>query len=151
MSQRGRATTHQPDEQAGMRLDKWLWAARFFKTRSLAADEVGRGRVMVNGQAAKAARDVRVGDELQVRQGDVARDVVIRALIAARGPATVAQTMYEETAGSLARRAAAASARRLASEPAHAITQGRPTKRDRRAIERTHVDWQRWSASIDPA
>jgi ribosome-associated heat shock protein Hsp15 len=80
-----------------------------------------------------------------------ARDVVIRALIATRGPATVAQTMYEETAASLARRAAAASARRLASEPAHAITQGRPTKRDRRAIERTHVDWQRWSASIDPA
>ena len=149
MSQRGRGTIQQTGEPTGMRLDKWLWAARFYKTRSLAADEVGRGRVTVNGQAAKSAREVRVGDELQVRQGDVSRTVVVRALSAIRGPAIVAQTMYEESAASLALRAAAASARRLASEPAHAITQGRPTKRDRRAIERTQVDWQRWSASID--
>jgi ribosome-associated heat shock protein Hsp15 len=133
----------------GQRLDKWLWAARFYKTRSLAADEIGKGRISVNGQAAKPSREVRQGDQVQLRQGTVQRTVVVRGLSAMRGPAPVAQALYEETADSLAARQLAAEARRLGTEPALAITQGRPTKRDRREIDRTQVGWQRWSASVD--
>ena len=128
-----------------MRLDKWLWVARFYKTRSLAADEAGRGRVNVNGLAAKASRELKVGDMLMLRQGPEQRSVVVRGLSALRGPAAVAQALYEETPESLAARAKAAEARRLGAEPAVAIEQGRPTKRDRRKL----ADWQRWSASAD--
>ena len=128
-----------------MRLDKWLWAARFYKTRSLAADEAGHGRVNVNGLAAKASRELKVGDVLMLRQGPEQRSVVVRGLSALRGPAAVAQALYEETPESLAARAKAAEARRLGAEPAGAIEQGRPTKRDRRKL----ADWQRWSASAD--
>ena len=133
-----------------MRLDKWLWAARLFKTRALAAEAVNRGRVDVNGQAAKPARELRSGDTLDLRQdGGVKRTLSIRALSAQRGPAPVAQALYEETADSLAERQRAAEARRLAPEPAHSIEQGRPTKRNRRELERSQVQWRRWSASID--
>lgn len=128
-----------------MRLDKWLWAARFYKTRSLAADEVGKGRVQVNGQPAKAAKELRVGDRLDLRQGPVARTVLVLGLSAIRGPAPQAQALYEETAESLAARARAAEQQRLAPEPAASITEGRPTKQDRRKL----ADWDRWSASID--
>lgn len=132
-----------------MRLDKWLWCARFYKTRSLAVEEIGKGRVQVNGQAAKAARDLRPGDTVALRQGQVARSVVVRALSNARGPAPVAQQLYEETAESIAQRERLAEQRRLAPEPALGQTDGRPTKRDRRAIESTR-DWnERWSASLD--
>ena len=133
-----------------VRVDKWLWVARFFKTRSLAAEAADRGRVDVNGQPAKPARELRPGDTLVLRQdGGVERRMVIRALSLQRGPAAVAQTLYEETADSLAARLRAAESRRLAPEPAHAIEQGRPTKRDRRELERTQVQWRRWSASVD--
>ena len=132
-----------------MRLDKWLWAARFYKTRALAVDEIGKGRISVNGQAAKPSRDLRVGDTLALRQGPVLRTVIVRALSAQRGPAAVAQTLFEETADSLLRRSQDAEARRLAAEPALSIEQGRPTKRDRRDITRSQADWQRWSASMD--
>jgi ribosome-associated heat shock protein Hsp15 len=128
-----------------VRLDKWLWAARLFKTRSLASEEIERGRVMVNGQAAKPARAVRPGDRLLVRQGTVQRELVVRALSRVRGPAPQAQQLYEETPESQAARQHAAEARRLGPEPAVAIEQGRPTKRDRRRL----ADWQRWSASVD--
>ena len=135
-----------------VRLDKWLWAARFFKTRALAAEAADRGRIEVNGAAAKPARELHVGDSLVLRQdGGITRTVTIRALSAQRGPAPVAQALYEETAESLAERQRAADARRLAPEPAQSIEQGRPTKRDRRALERTQDQWQRWSASIDKA
>lgn len=138
-------------ELQSMRLDKWLWCARFYKTRSLAVEEIGKGRVTVNGHHAKASREVRVGDTVVLRQGPVLRTVVLRALMPARGPASVAQGLYEETADSLAERARQAEQRRLAPEPAAALTAGRPTKRDRREIERTRgTDWNdRWSASID--
>ena len=150
----------QPSNQtaaAEMRLDKWLWAARFYKTRSLAVDEIGKGRISVNGQAAKPSRDLRVGDTLVLRQGPVQRSVVVLALSAVRGPAPVAQALFEETADSLLCRSQAAEAHRLAAEPALSITQGRPTKRDRREIGRMQgehpterpAEWQRWSASID--
>jgi ribosome-associated heat shock protein Hsp15 len=133
-----------------MRLDKWLWAARFFKTRSLATEAVDRERVRVNDTHTKPAKELRVGDSVALRQdvGPV-RTVIVRGLSAVRGPAPVAQALYEETAESVAARAQAAEARRLAPEPAATLTQGRPTKRDRREIERAGGDWQRWSASLD--
>jgi len=130
---------------AGVRLDKWLWAARFFKTRSLAADEIARHRVQVNGQVAKASRELKPGDEVQLRQGPMSRTVTVRTLSQVRGPASVAQTLYEETAASTAAREAQALQRRVAPEPALSIEQGRPTKRDRRQL----ADWDRWSASLD--
>lgn len=133
-----------------MRLDKWLWCARFYKTRSLAAEESAKGRVTVNGQSAKAARELRVGDNVALRQGPMARTVIVRALSNMRGPAPVAQQLYEETPESLAERARAAEARRLAPEPAATLREGRPTKRDRRDMEDLHHGWgKRWSASID--
>jgi len=128
-----------------LRLDKWLWAARFYKTRSLAAEEVGKGRVQVNGQAAKAAKELRAGDLLDLRQGQIARTVRVLGLSAVRGPAPQAQALYEETLESLATRAKAAEQQRLAPEPAASITEGRPTKQDRRRL----ADWDRWSAGID--
>ncbi|RTL37931.1 MAG: RNA-binding S4 domain-containing protein [Burkholderiales bacterium] len=130
---------------ASMRLDKWLWAARFYKTRALAVDEINLGRVRVGGQPVKPARDVRVGDVLSIRIGVVAREVEVRGLSNQRGPAPQAQLLYAETPASITAREAAAEARRLAPEPAATIAQGRPTKQDRRRL----ADWDRWSASID--
>jgi ribosome-associated heat shock protein Hsp15 len=133
-----------------MRLDKWLWAARFFKTRSLAAEAADRDRVRVNDMPAKPAKELRLGDAVALRQeAGLVRTVIVRGLSTLRGPAPVAQTMYEETAESLAARALAAEARRLAPEPAATLTQGRPTKRDRREIDQAAGGWQRWSASLD--
>lgn len=131
---------------ARVRLDKWLWAARFFKTRSLSADEIGKGRVAVNGQAAKSSREVRVGDMIVLRQGHVVRTVVVKAASDQRGPASIAQQMFEETADSIALREKQALERRMNAEPSLAIEQGRPTKRDRRQL----ADWNRWSASAEP-
>ena len=128
-----------------VRLDKWLWVARLYKTRALAADESGRGRVMVNDQVAKASRDLRPGDVVALRQGPVTRTLVVRALSQQRGPAPVAQALYEETPASIALRERAAEQRRLGAEPAQSIEQGRPTKRNRREL----ADWQRWSARVD--
>ena len=130
-----------------LRIDKWLWAARFYKTRSLATEEVGKHRVQVNGLAVKPAREIKPGDTLQLRQGPVQRTVVVKALSAVRGPAPVAQLLYEETAESLLARSQAAEQRRLAPEPAQSIEQDRPTKRDRRQMDRAWDD--RWSAGID--
>jgi ribosome-associated heat shock protein Hsp15 len=131
-----------------MRLDKWLWAARFYKTRSLAVEAIDKGRVQVNGQAAKRSRTLRVGDRVALRQGargEIASEVQVLGLSEQRGPAPVAQQLYAHTEASLAAHAAAALARRYQAEPAHAIEQGRPTKRDRREL----VAWQRWSAASD--
>ena len=130
-----------------LRIDKWLWAARFYKTRSLAAEEIGKHRVQVNGQDVKASREVKPGDRVRLRQGLVEREVLVRGISAARGPAPVAQQLYEETPESVQRREAAAQQRRLAAEPAHAIEQGRPTKRDRRQMDKAWND--RWSAGLD--
>jgi ribosome-associated heat shock protein Hsp15 len=128
-----------------VRLDKWLWAARFYKTRSLAAEAIAKGRVSVNGQPAKAARELHPGDRVELREGPSRRELHVRALSAVRGPAPVAQALYEETPASIAAAQAAAAARRLGVEPADSQPQGRPTKRDRRRL----VDWSRWSASHD--
>lgn len=128
-----------------MRLDKWLWAARLYKTRSLAADEVSLGRVAVNGLPAKPSREVRAGDQLEIRQGPVHRMLEVRGVSLQRGPAAVAQLLYAETAESLAAREAVAARRRMGVEPADTLADGRPTKRDRRQL----AEWNRWSASSD--
>ena len=130
-----------------LRIDKWLWAARFYKTRSLACDEVTKHRVQINGQDVKPAREVKVGDTLTVRQGHITKTLVVKGISAARGPAPVAQQLYEETPESMTLRAKLADQNRMAFEPAHSIEHGRPTKRDRRQIE--HAWNERWSASAD--
>lgn len=134
------------DETSRVRLDKWLWAARFFKTRALSAEAISKGRVNLNGQPAKSSREPRVGDLIELRQGPDVRTVRVCGLSAVRGPAPVAQQLYEETPESIALRLAHAEQRRLAPEPALTQTMGRPTKRDRRTLG----DWgDRWSASVD--
>jgi len=133
------------DTTTKVRLDKWLWAARFYKTRALAAEEIDRGRVSVNDASAKPGKELRTGDRVALRQGPVQRTVDVLALSNVRGPAPVAQALYRETAESIAARERAAEARRQGVEPADTLEQGRPTKRDRRQLS----DWQRWSASID--
>lgn len=133
-----------------LRIDKWLWAARFYKTRTLASEEIARGRVEVNGQEVKPAREVKVGDTVGLRQGQVKRTVVVKGLSGMRGPAPVAQQLYEETADSIKAREQAAERRRLAPEPALTIEQGRPTKRGRRELDDAQRGWgDRWSASLD--
>ncbi len=136
-------------DSSRMRLDKWLWAARFYKTRGLAVEFIEKGRVQVNGQAVKRARELHVGDLLSLRQGaqgEIARELRVLGLSEVRGPAPVAQQLYEETPESIAAREAAAKARPFVADPALAIEQGRPTKRNRREL----AEWQRWSASADP-
>ena len=133
-----------------LRIDKWLWAARFYKTRSLAGDEIALGRIEIKGQAAKPSREVRVGDTVSVRRDALTRTVVVRGLSGQRGPAPVAQQLYEETPDSLRAREQAAQQRRYAPEPAHAIEHGRPTKRGRRELDQARRGWDdRWSASVD--
>ncbi len=138
-----------------VRLDKWLWAARFYKTRGLSSEEIDKGRVRLNGQLAKPSKDVKVGDTLEMRIGHEVRTVVVKGLSGVRAAAPVAALLFEETAASLAQRAANAEMRRLAPEPAHSQTMGRPTKRDRRDIEDLNDaapkgGWNdRWSASLD--
>lgn len=160
----GQSATHMKsrpasDDTSGhLRLDKWLWAARFYKTRSLSCEEIEKGRVRLNGQPVKPSRDIKPGDTLEVHMGSVVRTVVVRALSGVRGPAPMARLLYEETAASVLRREADADMRRLAPEPAHSLSEGRPTKRDRRHLENLHHpkapgvsgDWNdRWSASLE--
>ena len=122
-------------ETGHVRLDKWLWAARFYKTRSLATAAVSAGEVRVARERVKPARDVKAGDELQIRRGADVMDVVVRALSSVRGPASVAQGLYEETEESRQRRVGATERRALVRDPALDI-KGRPTKRDARVLRR---------------
>ena len=134
----------------GLRIDKWLWAARFYKTRSLATEEIGKHRVQINGDNVKPAREVKLGDTVSFRQGQVTRTVSVRGLSGVRGPAPVARELYEETAESLAAQVIARDRRHFAREPALSIEQGRPTKRERRDLDQAAGGWgTRWSASID--
>jgi len=118
-----------------VRIDKWLRAARFFKTRSLAAQAVDAGRAQLNGQHVKPSKDVRPGDEIRVRGGDAEWVVVVRDVAERRGSAEVAQTLYEEREDSRTRRMEQAAQRRIAAGPVR-VERGRPTKRDRRLIHR---------------
>ena len=118
-----------------VRLDKWLWAARFFKTRALAAAAVEGGKVEVNGDRPKRARPVQVGDEIRIRLGPYEHTVVVRELAGRRGPASVAATLYEETGASKVKREELA----IQLKSLHAVfgpDKGRPTKKDRREIQR---------------
>jgi ribosome-associated heat shock protein Hsp15 len=118
-----------------MRIDKWLWAARFFKTRALAQQAIERGKVRREGESIKPAREVNAGDRLEVTVGALRWEVVIQGLSARRGPAREARELYRETEESRLRREATLAERRLIVEPSRAL-QGRPTKRDRRVLER---------------
>jgi len=134
-----------------LRIDKWLWAARFYKTRSLACDEIGKGRVQVNGAPAKPAREVKMGDSVQLRNGTITRTVTVLGVSDKRGPAPEAALLFQETEDSVQQRQQAAEQRRLAPEPALTLSQGRPTKRDRRDADKLRGDaWgDRWSASLE--
>jgi ribosome-associated heat shock protein Hsp15 len=116
-----------------MRLDKWLWAARFYKTRSLATDAVDGGKVQLNGNRSKPAREIHVGDRLEISKDDTVWEITVRGLSEQRGPATEAQKLYEESAESLQKRTEQRENHRLTAEPAKEI-HGRPTKRDRRKL-----------------
>ncbi|HUO27888.1 MAG TPA: RNA-binding S4 domain-containing protein, partial [Bryobacteraceae bacterium] len=118
-----------------MRIDKWLWAARFFKTRSLAARACELGRIESGGQHAKPAREVRVGDMLRVKNDSGEFQVEVLALSEMRGPAAVAQTLYRETEASQELRRKLAEERK-AMPHFDALAEGRPSKRDRRQINR---------------
>ena len=122
--------------QGRVRIDKWLWAARFFKTRSLAAEAVTAGKVELNGERVKPAKLLQAGDALAIRLGPYLHTVHVRALSERRGPATVAATLYEETADSVAARAKLAEQLRMAPAAFVYEDKGRPTKRDRREIDR---------------
>ena len=125
------------DSAAGrVRIDKWLWAARFFKTRSLAAEAIAAGKVEVNDERAKPAKLIQLGDTVSVRLGPYVHVVRVRGISERRGPATVAATLYEETAESSAARAKLAEQLRLAPAAFVYEEKGRPTKRDRREIDR---------------
>jgi ribosome-associated heat shock protein Hsp15 len=123
------------DESTRVRIDKWLWAARFFKTRSLAAQAVDLGRVRLDGVRIKPARELHGGERLEIQQGEARIDVIVRALALVRGPAPVARQLYEETPESVARRERRIEQRRTGAEPAQEL-HGRPTKRDGRTMRR---------------
>lgn len=132
-----------------IRIDKWLWAARFYKTRSLATDEINKGRVAVNGQVVKPAREVKLGELVSLRREGLTRTVQVLAISDMRGSAPIAQLLYSETPESLQARELHSQQRRFAREPALSIAHGRPTKRDRRELEQAEHGWDdRWSASL---
>jgi len=120
---------------AGVRIDKWLWAARFFKTRSLASRACELGRIESNGQTAKPSRDTRVGDLLQVKNDGGDFQVEVLLLSEMRGPAAVAQTLYRETEASRELRLKLAEERRVMPH-FEALREGKPSKRDRRELGR---------------
>ena len=123
-------------DDPAVRLDKWLWAARFYKTRQLAHDAIDGGKVQVDGARAKPARTVRAGDTLEIQAAEQRWVVVVRAVSGRRGPASQARLLYEETAESIAARAERMRSRELGVEPGLQLRGGRPTKRDRRELER---------------
>ena len=123
-------------QTTSVRLDKWLWAARFFKTRTQAADAVETGKVKVDDERVKPARNLKTGEVLQIDNGATSWEVTVLALSDARGSATMAQLLYQETAASIALREKSADERRFFREPGTTL-KGRPTKRDRRLIDKS--------------
>lgn len=120
-----------------IRIDKWLWAARFFKTRSLATTAVDNGKVRLNGERTKPSHSIKSGDRLQIDNGAAVWEVRVQALSDSRGPAPIAQTLYAETEESIAKRAREAEQRKFFREPGETI-KGRPTKRNRRQLDKSH-------------
>ena len=141
------------NSDAKCRIDKWLWAARFFKTRALATDAANKGHVKLNGALSKPSREVRIGDQVELVVQRSTWTVNVLGLSSIRGSAPIAQALYAETTASKTTREAAAAAMCLAPEPAQTISQGRPTKRDRRDLQKTtgtDSGWgDRWSAGLD--
>jgi ribosome-associated heat shock protein Hsp15 len=135
-----------------LRIDKWLWAARFYKSRSLACEDIELGRVRINGVPIKPARDLKVGDTVSLRSGSLFRTVTVLALSDKRGAAPVAALLFQETPESTAQRLQAAEQRRLAPEPSLSLREGRPNKHQRAQTERAAragLGWgDRWSASL---
>ena len=131
--------TAEDHERTALRLDKWLWAARFFKTRSLANQAIELGRVRVQGNRIKPAHSTRVGDALEIQVGETCFEIVVRSLSLQRGPAPVARLLYEETAASVARREQAQLMRGHGQEPAREL-KGRPTKKQGRDLRRLQGD-----------
>jgi ribosome-associated heat shock protein Hsp15 len=134
------------------RIDKYLWATRFYKTRGLAADEIGKGRIKINGQVVKASKDVKAGDQIELLRTGLITVIDVLQVSEQRGPAPLAQNLYRETPESIAAREKAQDIRRFTHEPAAAISQGRPTKRDRRSLDEARsasAQWnERWSAQV---
>jgi len=124
-----------PADTAKFRIDKWLWAARFFKTRSLAAQAVEGGKVRLNQQRIKPAKELHVGDTLEIQIGNEAWEVTVQGLSVRRGPAEEARALYQESAASQEQRLVQREQRSFQNEPAAQI-HGRPTKRDRRRLGR---------------
>ncbi|WP_353153138.1 RNA-binding S4 domain-containing protein [Herminiimonas fonticola] len=120
-----------------VRIDKWLWAARFFKTRTLASDAVDNGKVRIEGERIKPARNVRYGDLVQIDNGSSVWEVLVRGLSDVRGSAEMAQKLYAETEESIVKRQQEADKRKFFKEPGMTI-KGRPTKRDRRLLDKTN-------------
>lgn len=132
---------HDQDSDEEIRIDKWLWAARFFKTRSLAAESVAGGKVEVNGGRPKPSRIIRIGDHLSVRRGVYEWTVIVKGVAKNRGPASEAQLLYEETEESVRKRQTVSARLRLERPPEFNLP-GRPSKKDRRAIQRfTRRGW----------
>lgn len=140
MARRAADDDHEPDEEK-FRLDKWLWAARFFKTRALAVEAIEGGKVEVNGDRVKRGKVLKEGDTLSVRMGPYTHIVVVKALSARRGPASVAQQLYEETPESRLARETHAERLRMAPPAFMYEEKGRPTKKDRRDLERYRDSW----------
>ncbi len=132
------------------RIDKYLWAIRLYKTRSLAAEEIGKGRIKINGQVAKASRDVKAGDTIELLRTGLVTTLEVLQVSEQRGSAPLAQALYLETPESIVAREKAQDIRRFTHVPAAAISQGRPTKRDRRSLDDARSGapaWNdRWSA-----
>jgi ribosome-associated heat shock protein Hsp15 len=122
------------DDSNSVRVDKWLWAARFFKTRSLATEAVAGGKVEVNGERAKPAKSVKPGDEIRLRLPPYEHILIVRALAERRGPASVAQGLYEETEASAAERRRLTEQLRMSPAAFVFEDRGRPTKKDRREL-----------------
>ena len=144
---------------ASTRIDKFLWATRHYKTRSLAAEDIGKGRVKINGAVVKSSREVRAGDMVDILRAGIICSFKVMQVSDQRGPAPQAQMLFEETQSSITTRENIQEQRRLHPEPALTIAQGRPTKRQRRDLDSAKCggsntsssgSWgSRWSASID--
>lgn len=124
-----------PKQESGIRMDKWLWAARFFKTRSIAKHAIEGGKVHINGERVKVSREVQIGMQLTIQQGIDKKTVIVKGLSDIRGPAPVAQQLYEETAESIAKREQQAEQRKMANI---IYTSHRPNKKDRRDLDKFH-------------
>lgn len=133
---------------SGTRIDRWLWAARFFKTRSLAKKAVEGGKVQVESQRAKPSKELQINQTLQIRRGETTQTVVVKALSEQRGPAVQAQTLYEETAESIELRELQRSSRRM-ERAGLTLPSGRPDKKDRRALAQLRDLDQNWRQAPD--